>query len=109
VNEIIPVYAIRVKGTDQYLPERKRGRGYSWDEPVSLKDVPPRFYFSRKSAEASLRQWLRGKHVMHRGGGQLGWDGVEDYYEDIEIVPQPNRVAADMEIVYFEAIECPHG
>ena len=100
-------YAVRVKGTNKYLPrpQRRDGRGGSHLEPVDFSDRstwPERYaknmqirsYSDKRAAKNLLSSWLQGKFVAHRGGDW--WDG---YYEDISLKPQPHRRAEDMEIV----------
>lgn len=100
-------YAVRVKGTQKYLPrpQRRDGRGGSHLEPVDFSDRstwPPRYskdmqirsYTTEKAAKNLLSSWLQGKFVAHRGG-----DAYDDYYEDIEVRKTPHRRLEDMEIV----------
>lgn len=73
------------------LPKGRKGRGGSHVEP----DIPEhaRIFRSERSAKITLNAWLKGKWVVDRHGYE------EDYDEDIRIIPQPHRVAADMEII----------
>lgn len=103
----ITMWAVRVKGTQCYLPrpQRRDGRGGSHLEPVDFADRsswPPRYekdmqiraYTTQKAANNLLSSWLRGKFTCHRGGDQ--YDG---YYEEIDIHKTPHRVRENMEVV----------
>ena len=107
MTHTITEYAVRVKGTQRYLPkpQRRDGRGGSHLEPVDFadrsswptryeKDMQIRSYTTKKAAQNLLSSWLQGKFVASRGGDQ--WD---DYYEDISIRATPHRIREDMEIV----------
>jgi len=85
-------FVIRHKPSGKYIPNIKPGnrRGGSMVEPEDPEKQAPRFFTSKISAECYLSQWCRGKHVCHRD-----YDGDET----IEIIPQPHRNKADMEIV----------
>lgn len=101
-------YAIRVKGTQCYLPrpQRRDGRGGSHLEPVDFSKPNPtggnydehmqiRSYKQLKAAKNMLASWLKGGVGCHRGGG--GYD--DDYYEEQYLIKKPHRIAEDMEIV----------
>lgn len=82
-------YAVRVKGTDKYLPrsQRRDGRGGSHLEPVDFSDrsswpkgyeknMQIRSYTTRAAAENLLRCWCQGKFYSDgEGGGYLGKSG----------------------------------
>lgn len=101
-------YAIRVKGTDKYLPrpQRRDGRGGSHLEPIDFSDpsswpkgydqhMQIRSYRSLRAARYFLTSWLQGGVGCRRGGG--GYD--DDYYEENYLIKKPHRRAEDMEIV----------
>lgn len=101
-------YAVRVKGTQCYLPrpQRRDGRGGSHLEPIDFanpsswpkgyeKDMQIRSYSSLRAARCFLASWLKGGVGCHRGGG--GYD--DDYYEENYLIKKPHRIAEDMEIV----------
>ena len=102
--EEIVFYAIRLKGTDKYLPMRVKQYGHSFSEPISIEKVPPRFFFTEKSVKAALTSWLLGKHRKTRDGG-YNYMGDYDYEEYIDIIPQADRKREKMEIVVFSATE----
>lgn len=90
-------WAIRQKSTENFLPHRKNGRGYSFDEPEF--DCFPRLFKSELSARRALSAWLQGV-----------WDKpVYDHDEwseiDYKAGAAPRKVEgrdqADMEIVKF--------
>ena len=99
-------FAVRVKGTQKYLPrpQRRDGRGGSHLEPVDFADRstwPPRYerdmmirtYTTYQAAKNLLTSWLQGAVGCTRGGS---WD---DYEESNYHIPKPHRRAEDMEIV----------
>lgn len=107
-------FAVRVKGTQKYLPrpQRRDGRGGSHLEPVDFADRstwPPRYerdmmirtYTTQRAAKNLLTSWLQGAVGCHRGGG---WD---DYCEENYHISKPHRCAEDMEIVQITLI-LPH-
>ena len=106
----ITEYAVRVKGTQKYLPrpQRRDGRGGSHLEPVDFSDRstwPPRYakemqirsYTTERAAKNLLTSWLQGSVGCHRGYG-------EDYYEENFLIRKPHRKAEDMEIVEITII-----
>lgn len=102
-------YAVRVKGTQRYLPrpQRRDGRGGSHLEPLDFSDPSKwpkdrygvhqqiRSYASKKAAQNLLNSWLRGKFTAHRGYDSY----AEEYWEDTRLTKTPHRKAEDMEIV----------
>jgi hypothetical protein len=58
----------------------------------------PRFFPTMAGAKAALGQWLLGKVTCYRGGGYDS-SGESWYEEENELVPQPNRIRENMEIV----------
>ena len=104
-------YAIRIKGTQRYLPrpQRRDGRGGSHLEPIDFadpsswpkgyeKDMQIRSYSDERAAKCMLSSWLKGGVGCHRGGGVYD----DDYYEDQYIIPKPHRRREDMEIVKIQ-------
>ena len=106
--ERVVMYAIRLKGTNKYLPMRDGLHGHSFSSPVSIDEQPPRVFFREVSAKLALGQWLRGKHFKHRSGGYSNYYGENEYEEYIDVVPQSSRKRENMEIVIFEATEIGH-
>jgi hypothetical protein len=103
---IITEYAVRIKGTQRYLPrpQRRDGRGGSHLEPVDFADrsswpknydkyMQIRSYPEKRAAKNLLTAWLKGAVGCDRG-----YD-YEDYYEENYLIPKPHRHAEDMEIV----------
>jgi hypothetical protein len=83
---IITLYAVRVKGTNRYLPrsQRRDERGGSWLEPIDFDDPaswPPRYsknmmirtYANRQGAENLMRSWVQGRI---RSDGE--WGGYQE-------------------------------
>jgi hypothetical protein len=92
-------YAVRVKGTQKYLPrpQRRDGRGGSHLEPVDFsdpdswpkgyeRDMLIRTYATRSAAQNLLNAWLQGKFYG-------------DEYGDVWTTKQKHRRAEDMEVV----------
>jgi hypothetical protein len=99
------LYFIRQKSTGHYMvaPTGRGGRGGSHCQPSANTDLA-RIFRSERSAKLSLNAWLKGKWVAYRGmdPGHPGNDWEAYYYEDISIIPVPERDATDMEIVMRE-------
>ena len=102
---ILTEYAVRVKGTQKYLPrpQRRDGRGGSHLEPVDFadrsswpkgydKNMQIRSYPEKRAAQNLLTSWLKGAVGCRRGYH-------DDYYEENYSIPKPHRRAEDMEIV----------
>lgn len=109
----ITQYAVRVKGTQQYLPrpQRRDGRGGSHLEPVDFndkskwperysKDMMIRTYTTEKAAKNLLSAWLMGGVGCSRGGGNM----YDDYYEENYLIKKPHRIREDMEVVAIQVI-----
>jgi hypothetical protein len=102
------VYAIRRKGTNDYLPSRRDGKfrrraGYSADEPIlGGGEYGPRLFFKKVSAERALTAWLQGiwKATKEFHGDFGGFGNDFDIVVETEAPPAP-RVRAEMEIVSF--------
>jgi len=103
--ETMDLWAVRKKGTNEYLPQVKRQHGFSFTEPTSIEKEPPRLHFTEKAAHASLAQWLRGYHKKTRSGGYSNYSGEYDYEEYITVEPVAHRRLEDMEVVRFAALE----
>lgn len=97
----ITEYAVRVKGTQKYLPrsQRRDGRGGSHLEPVDFadrsswppkyaKDMQIRSYTTKANAKRLLAAWLQGKFYCY-----------DHESSDYMVEHQPNRRSEDMEIV----------
>ncbi len=99
-------YAVRVRGTQKYLPrsQRRDGRGGSHLEPVDFsdrstwperyaRDMQIRSYTTERAAKNILASWIQGKYHTTRHGS------FEDYDEDTWIEPVPSRKREDLEVV----------
>lgn len=83
-------YIIRRKSDRWFLPQQM-GK-YSHSEPRNTG--VPRLFLSRKSADAAITQWLRGRHLTN-------WDpDCGRVFAGVE--PAPSRKREDMEIVPVE-------
>lgn len=98
---LISTWAIRQNSTGYFLPARKNGRGYSFDEPT--KDCFPRLFKSELSATRALSAWLRGTW------DQPVYDHDEWSHSDYKVAAEPTKVDSrnphDMEIVEFVLFE----
>lgn len=102
------VYAIRRKGTDDYLPSRREGKyvvrsGYTHDEPIKGGgEYGPRLFFKELSAERALAAWLQGVWTAKKEfyPFELGEFGP-DYDLVVAATPAPDRSRENMEIVPF--------
>jgi len=108
-------YAVRVKGTQMYLPRPQRadGRGGSHLEPIDFavdpsewpvrdryrRNMQIRLWTTRSAAKNALTSWQSGAVGCSRGGDQ--YDG---YYEDIYLVKKPHRKDIEMEIVEIRLV-----
>lgn len=100
--EPIKVWAIRVKGTDRYLPFNKRySKGWSHDEPVSRREKRPRFFDTAYAAGCAMRAWKAGVWKVHRSSSNL--DGDVDI--ELRIHPKETRKHVPLEVVEFHCIE----
>ncbi len=110
---IIKLYAVRVKGTNRYLPrsQRRDERGGSWLEPIDFDDPaswPPRYsknmmirtYANRQGAENLMRSWVQGKFKTDRGGYH------DDYYEETYLLKNTQRDINNLEVVEL-ILSCP--
>lgn len=99
IKPLIKAWAIRQKSTGAFLPARKNGRGYSFDEPSFGF---PRLFKSELSASRALSAWLRGT-----------WDKPvydhDEWGDDYQVANEPTKVDGrdpnDMEIVEFTLFE----
>lgn len=95
----ITEYAVRVKGTQMYLPrsQRRDGRGGSHLEPVDFSDRstwPPgyeknmqiRTYTTPAAAENLMRSWVQGKFYADGDGGCYNKRIAERQIDDLEVV-----------------------
>ena len=106
-------YAVRVKGTNKYLPrpQRRDGRGGSHLDPVDFsdrsswperyaRDMQIRSYTTQRAAKNLLAAWLQGAVHCDRGYGSSDYE----YWETNRLVRHPERRAEDMEIVEITII-----
>lgn len=97
-----PIWVIMDKRTRFLLPEPtgRMGRGGSHTEPEDPNKTQARFFYSELSARRALTAWLRGKHVAVMGGEQDDFSGRWiSYQEDVQVIPSPDRIKENMEIV----------
>lgn len=103
----LTLFAIRVKGTQKYLPrsQRRDERGGSHLEPVDFTDRaswPERYsknmmirtWTTEAAAKSCLNTWLQGKFKASRGG-----DEYDGYWEEMWVEAQEHRIRDMMEIV----------
>lgn len=90
-------YIIRRKSDRWFLPETHGS--YSSNEPV--KHGVPRLFTSRKNAEGSLTQWLRGIHEQVWGTEEIFGRDCR-VCEGIGVSKVMDRKREDMEIVPVE-------
>jgi len=95
-------YAVRVKGTQEYLPrpQRRDGRGGSHLEPIDFskakehrgvssryaQDMQIRSYATERAAKNLLSSWLTGKYYGDQDGDIWNKPVVERKAEHMEIV-----------------------
>lgn len=95
-------YAIKLKGTDKYLPILWRHRsGFSHTEPTN--EQLPRLFPTLRSAQNALTAWLQGH--WRQETNRSGFDG-----EDVDVYTVPyesveGRKRENMEIVKMEIKE----
>lgn len=91
-------YAVRQKSTGLFIPVLKRGsRNGTALEPSN--DREPRLFHNKNSANGFLSNWCQG--LMHCAS-----DNHPEWPETyIDVIKQPHRNKADMEIVEFDLIE----
>jgi len=87
------LYAIRHKPTGHFLPQSKRRRGFTNDEPCPYP--LPRLFVREQDAKVALTWWLRG---ITEAEGHGPFDGP-DFDDGLTTTPVPGRKAEDMEIV----------
>lgn len=103
---MIQLFAIRLKGTEDYLPALpvRRKHGYSFTVPTSATKEMPRWFTDRDSAERALTSWLQGEHNVKRSHSTSYFGEVEaDEYA--VVVRKPDRKRELMEIVAFDLAE----
>lgn len=94
-------WSIRQKSTGFYLPARKGGRGFTFDEPT--KDCFPRLFKSELSASRALSAWLQGQWKREYHTREVG-----GFPEDVEYLiadKVEGRDRDNMEIVEFVLFE----
>lgn len=94
------LYAIRLKGTNKYLPARLKRRGFSYDVPTEMRiGLPPRLHPTLRGAQNALTAWLQGEWVQ-----ETTYSGEWGDEADVEVYPKEPpipRKREDMEIVIF--------
>lgn len=102
------IFYIRHKPTGNFMPVMK---GPSYWDPVNHYYPPnhvncARAFYSKRSATATLTQWLRGEHKPLVEAEQDGWNGPS-YQVTVgtEVVPVAGRNRDDMEIVEYKLTE----
>ncbi len=116
-DRIQTVYAVRVKGTQKYLPRPQRadGRGGSHLEPMDFADrstMPAGFernmmirtFTTEGAAKNLLASWLQGAVHCDRGREWSHGGECYEYYEENRLERKPERRAEDMEIVKIHMI-----
>ncbi|MDR3436385.1 hypothetical protein [Telmatospirillum sp.] len=103
---MITLYAIQHKPTGFFLPEPggRMGRGGSHVEPTDPDIKVPRTFPTKRGAQNALAMWLKGKFVASRGVSE-DHEGNRDYYENLEVIPQPNRKREEMAVVPMQLVE----
>jgi hypothetical protein len=101
IRPMIYAWAIRQKSTGAYLPARKNGRGYSFDEPGFGF---PRLFKSERSARNALTAWLQGEWKLEWHTKYDDAWGPDDYQTLVQNKVE-TRDASDMEIVKFLLVE----
>lgn len=95
------VWAVRHDPTGNYIPQLKTSvRGGSYVEPSA--DLPPRLFFSERSAKSFLGQWLRGRVEMVRRTPSSFDLYPDDDVVDMKHIPVPTRKKEEMSIVSLE-------
>lgn len=86
-------YAIRQMSTGYFMPQSKRRKGFTWDEPV--KDCIPRLFKRACDARNALNHWLDGKSELTYTVSN--WTGPGEY----SLTTKGNRyhLRDDMEVV----------
>ena len=99
------MYALRVEGTDLYLPAIKTRRGYSSTKPLPMGGkYGPRLFTRRQNAVLARTFWLKGEHVRHVSYG-YDWEGTPNGSDETFIEPRPERANVKLEIVSFNLVE----
>ncbi len=99
----LTMYAVRVKGTQCYLPrsQRRDGRGGSHLDPIDFslppkerrvqdrykRDMQIRMYATESAAKNLLTSWLSGKYYGDSEGDVWVKKVSERSREDMEVVP----------------------
>ncbi len=97
---VIVEYAVRVKGTQMYLPrpQRRDGRGGSHLEPMDFsrpedfpkdyrKNMQIRTFREERAARIFLSSWLKGRFYGDEDGYVWIGKNSQRNREDMEIVP----------------------
>lgn len=84
-------YAIRVRGTDKYMPQLSSE--HSLAEPES--GVLPRLFHRMQDARTSATIWKKGLVKVQDSGKRIDWEEIPDRKElDLEIVKVEVREAS---------------
>lgn len=94
-------WAIRRKGTHEYLPARQ-GYGHSREKPTLYWERLPRLFPREINAGRALTAWLRGKWKKQYLPPNLEGEVEEIYYEPKKV---ESRRREDFEIVKFRLVE----
>lgn len=97
------IYAIRHKPTGNYILQRNRVSGGTFEEPLPWTGKRhPRFFPNPTNAKKALTAWLKGaweeSYSKH-------WETGELEYEGPCPIVRPERRREDMEIVEFKVEE----
>lgn len=97
-------FAVREKGTNNFLPYIHKKRGNSFQIPCDANYHPMRLFKSAWAAKCALIAWLRGEHIRHLTSSVSSLDGP-DCDEYVEVRFKPERKEENMEIVEVEVRE----
>jgi hypothetical protein len=98
---MIEWYAVRQKSTGFFLPQIRKGRGFTHDEPKDIKEYPPRLFKNPWSARSALRWWAKGITTSLSAVNPYHDFGGDDS-EVLVTKPVPGRDINDMEIVLIQ-------
>lgn len=91
-------WVIRQKSTGYLLPQTPAGtRGFTWQEPTSPEELPPRLYKTKKAASNNLNCWLKGHWVSENTMTHFDLD--KDITNEHVIHYVKERNAEDMEVI----------
>lgn len=95
-------WAVKHIPTGHYIPEPngRRGRGGSHVDPNPDSNIA-RLFMSERAAKIYITSYCKGK-VLHETDYSCDYEGNRDGFEFNTIVPQPNRLKEDFEIIPLE-------